>query len=91
MKKERKIIGVADDAMAVNFMDPTNMGNDRYDGVRLYCRADGKPVILQRSKSRTPQHWQVVDGFADYHFLSYSDALRFCKERGYKFVKGAKE
>ena len=66
MSKHR-IIGVADDSTAINFMSPSDFIDDKFDGIGLYQRRDKKPVVLFRSKSMNPQHWQVVDGMMDFH------------------------
>ena len=87
MSKHR-IIGVADDSTATGFMHPSDFSNDRYDGIGLYKRRNGKPVVLFRSKSKKPRHWQILDGSMDFHFLSYDDAVAFCRKRGYKLVEG---
>ena len=83
-----KIIGVADDSAAINFMRPSDFSNDKYDGIGLYQRRDKKPVMMFRSKNKHPQSWQIIDGIMDFHFLSYEEAVHFCKIRGYTFVKG---
>lgn len=86
--KNEKIIGVADNSTAINFMHPSDFSDDKFDGIGLYQRRDKKPVVLFRSKSKNPQHWQIIDGVMDFHFLSDEEAVRFCKIRGYAFVKG---
>ena len=85
-----KIIGVADDSTAVKFMRPSDFSNDKFEGIGLYQRQDKKPVVLFRSKNKHPQSWQIIDGIMDFHFLSYKEAIRFCKARGYTLVKEEK-
>ena len=88
--EHEKIIGVADDSTAINFMRPSDFSDDKFEGIGLYQRRDKKPVVLFRSKSMHPQHWQIIDGVMDFHFLSYEEAAHFCKIRGYTLVKGEK-
>lgn len=88
--KNEKIIGVADDSTAINFMRPSDFSDDKFEGIGLYQRRDKKPVVLFRSKSMHPQHWQIIDGVMGFHFLSYEEAAHFCKIRGYTLVKGEK-
>ena len=83
-----KIIGVADDSTAINFMRPSDFSNDKYDGIGLYQRRGKKPVVLFRSKSKNPQCWQIIDGMSEFFFLSAKEAEDFCKMRGYRLVKG---
>ena len=85
-----KIIGVADDSTAINFMKPSDFSNDKYDGIALYKKRNGNPVVLFRSKNKHPQSWQIIDGTMDFHFLSYEKAVHFCKIRGYTLVKEEK-
>ena len=83
-----RIFGFADDQQAISTINPTDFSNDVYDGISVYCRHDGKPVAMRRSKSSNPLRWQVIDGLSEFFFLSAKEAKEFCKQRGYRLVKG---
>ena len=83
-----RIFGFADDQQAISTINPTDFSNDVYDGISVYCRRDGKPVAMRRSKSKNPLRWQVIDGLSEFFFLSAKEAEDFCKLRGYRLLKG---
>ena len=83
-----KVVGFADDQQAIRTINPTDFSNDLYDGMSVYCRHDGKPVVMLKSKSSNPQRWQIIDGMSEFFFLSVEEALRFCELRGYRLLKG---
>lgn len=83
-----RVIGVMDaESEITKHSSPSDFGDDLYNGISLYRRKDMKPVVLFVSKNSEPARWKIVDGASEFYFRSYTEAIRFCKIRGYIFMK----
>lgn len=71
-------------------MVPSDFSDDRYEGRYLMEAPDGPPVVILSSVSDDPARWRVVHGASTSYFLSHQQAMDYCRECGYKFVKGGK-
>ena len=69
-------------------MTPEDFSDDKYEGRCLMEAKDGSTVIIMSSVSTDPAHWRVVHGASTSYFLSHQQAMDYCRECGYKFVKG---
>jgi len=83
-----RVIGMMDaESEITKYSRPSDFNDDLYDGLSLYRRKDMKLVVLFVSKNPEPARWKVVDGASEFYFHSYVEAIRFCKIRGYIFMK----
>jgi hypothetical protein len=69
-------------------MTPEDFSDNNYEGRYLMEAKDGSTVIVMSSVSTDPARWRVVYGAGASYFLSHQQAMDYCRECGYKFVKG---
>ncbi len=61
----------------------SDFSNSAYNGMCVFNRAQLPPVVVLMSKSSDPPHWRVVDGMKQMFYLSYAEAINYCKRMGY--------
>lgn len=91
MKYPKVVGGTGGTAAMLRQCSPKDFNDDHYEGMALYRRKDGKPVVLSVSNSLDPIMWRVLNGASEFYFRSYAEATEFCKLRGYIFVNGGKD
>lgn len=64
---------------------PSNFDNSKHKCLRVYM-FHGQPVALMVTKNVYPTTYSVINGFSSFYFLSFEEAIVFCRERGYKLV-----
>ena len=62
---------------------PSDFTNGRYLGVSCFNRKNQTPMVVMMSKSSNPPHWMIMDGTNQLFFLNRSDAVSYCKRKGY--------
>ena len=67
---------------------PDDFSDDKYEGRYIMQAQDGSVVIIMNSVCAAPARWRVVHGASGSYFLSHQSAMEYCRECGYKFVKG---
>ena len=72
-------------------MTPDDFSDDKYEGRYIMQAHDGSTVIVTSSFSAEPARWRIVHGNCASYFLSHEQAMDYCKECGYKFLKGGVE
>ena len=61
---------------------------ERYEGRMLLRSPCGDTAVLMRSKSGSPVTWCVAYRSSGLYFLSYHDAMDYCKKHGFKDERG---
>lgn len=69
----------------INTCKASDFNTKHYEGIHIFNRINGKPVIVMRSKRYDPCNWCIVTGFNSIYFRTYNEAISYCKSRG--FVK----
>lgn len=77
---------MADTGRATHFV-PSDFNSSRYRGMHVINFADRPPVIIMASESCEPPRYRVVDGMKEMFYLSYADAVAYCRQKGYIPVK----
>lgn len=60
---------------------------DKYRCVNVINLRDRCPVIIMASESCDPPYYRVVDGSLEMFYLSYSEAVDYCRQSGYMTQK----
>ena len=71
-----------DDATPMRF-EPSDFSTDKYRCVNVINLRDRCPVIIMASESCDPPYYRVVDGSLEMFYLSYSEAVDYCRQSGY--------
>ena len=67
--------------------EPSDFSTDKYRCVNVINLRDRCPVIIMASESCDPPYYRVVDGSLEMFYLSYSDAVDYCRQSGYMTQK----
>lgn len=59
---------------------PKDYSTQKYDCVRIYNTHRGELAFLMRSKNLYPQCWMVNYGWSNLVFMSYQEAVNFCRD-----------
>lgn len=62
---------------------PSEFTTDRYRGMNVINFANRCPVIIMASETCNPPHYRVIDGMKEMFYLSYVDAVAYCRRNGY--------
>ncbi len=62
---------------------PSDFTNERYYGMNCFNRKNNVPVLVMMSRTSNPPHWTVIDGYSQMFYLNRSDAMDYCKQKGY--------
>lgn len=63
--------------------ESSDFSTDKYRCVNVINLKDGRPVIIMVSESCDPLYYRVIDGMLEMFYLSYSDAVGYCREKNY--------
>lgn len=63
--------------------EPSDFSTDKYRCVNVINFRDRDPVIILVSETCDPPYYRVVDGTMQMCYLSYSEAVEYCKQSGY--------
>lgn len=69
-------------------LTPEDFSDDKYEGRYIMKAHDGSMVIILSSISANPVHWCVTHSNSTSYFLSHQQTMDYCRDCGYKFVKG---
>lgn len=69
----------------MNQCRPSDFNTKHYEGVHVFNKRNGSPVIVMRSKKPNANHWCVVCGFESTYYTTYNSAIEYCKNR--KWIK----
>ena len=67
--------------------EPSDFSTDKYRCVNVINLRDRCPVIIMASESCDPPYYRVVDGSLEMFYLSYSEAVDYCRQSGYMTQK----
>ena len=63
--------------------EPSDFSTDKYRCVNVINLRYRCPVIIMASESCDPPYYRVVDGSLEMFYLSYSEAVDYCRQSGY--------
>ena len=84
--KQMKIIGIAGD-IPLESMEADDFTDDKYTGKILLRHPCGQPAVLMQSKEIVPCPWRLVYGATTLYFKTRKEALGYCHEHYYSYVK----
>ena len=61
---------------------------DKYEGRKLLRSPRGETAVLMKSKDNAPVTWCVAYRSSGLYFLSYQDAMDYCRKYGFKDERG---
>ena len=67
--------------------EPSDFSTDKYRCVNVINLKDRCPVIIMASESCDPPYYRVMDGALEMFYLSYSEAVDYCRQSGYMTQK----
>ena len=66
----------------------SDIETDNYEGCKLLRSPHGETAVLMKSKGEAPVTWCVAYRSSGLYFLSYHDALNYCRKHGFKDEHG---
>ena len=66
----------------------TDIETDKYEGRKLLRSPCGAEAVLMKSKAISPVTWCVAYRSFGLYFLSYHDAMDYCRKHGFKDEHG---
>ena len=69
------------------WFEPSDFSTDKYRCVNVINLRDRCPVIIMASESCNPPYYREVDGSLEMFYLSYSEAVDYCRQSGYMTQK----
>ena len=61
---------------------------EKYEGRKLLRSSRGETAVLMKSKDNAPVTWCVAYRSSGLYFLSYQDAMDYCRKHGFKDERG---
>lgn len=86
LRKKEVYMGKQKAAPPMRF-EPSDFSTDKYRCVNVINLRDRCPVIIMASESCDPPYYRVVDGSLEMFYLSYSEAVDYCRQSGYMTQK----
>lgn len=84
--KQIKMFGIAGD-IPFESLDADDFTDDKYTGKVLMRHPSGRVAVLMQRKEVGPYPWRIAYGFTVLHFQTRQEALDYCHERFYTYVK----